>query len=284
MMAAAHERRHVPPTELTGATTEIIREQLRLDGLSVAAARPARESGAPVLFIHGLFAAGWMFDRWMTYFADRGRAAYALDLRAHGASAPVADLGRVSLADYVDDALRAARALGDVVLVGHSMGGLIAQKLAERGAVSAAVLVSPAPPRGISPISVRLLVRQARYLPALLRSREIRVRRADADAIIMNRIPPDERGAVFARFQPDSGRAARDMMLGAVGVDPRRVRCPVVVVAGDDDRFIPLRVARRVAATYNAPLRVLLGRAHLVMREPRWREAAGEVESWLVSL
>jgi non-heme chloroperoxidase len=237
-----------------------------------------------VLFIHGLFAAAWMFERWMAYFADRGRAAYALDLRAHGASVPVADLGRVSLVEYVDDALRAARALGDVVVVGHSMGGLIAQKLAERGAVAAAVLVSPAPPRGIPPISLRLLVRQARYLPALLRSREIRVRRADADALIMNRIPADEREAVFAHLQPDSGRAAREMVLGAVGVDPRRVRCPVVVVAGDDDRFIPLRVARRVAAKYNAPLRVLPGRAHLMMQEPRWRQAAGEVESWLVSL
>ena len=33
-------------------------------------------------------------------------------------------------------------------VVGHSMGGLIAQRLAERGDVRAAVLVSPAPPQG----------------------------------------------------------------------------------------------------------------------------------------
>jgi pimeloyl-ACP methyl ester carboxylesterase len=262
----------------------IVREQIRLDGLSIAAARPARESGAPLLFLHGLFAAGWMFERWMTYFAERGRAVYALDLRGHGASAPVATPGRVRLRDYIDDALRATRVLGNVVVVGHSMGGLAAQRLAELGAVQAAVLVSPAPPRGIPLISVRLVVRQARYLPALLRSREIRLRRADADAIIMNRIPPGERPAVFAHFQPDSGRAGREIILGTVAVDPRQVRCPVLVVAGDDDRFIPLRVARRVAAKYRAPLRVLPGRAHLMMREPGWEAAAETIESWLVRL
>lgn len=288
-MAGARNRRHVPandaarcvlfpPADRRG-TTEIVREQIRLDDLSIAAVRPTRESGAPLLFVHGLFAAGWMFERWMTYFAERGRAAYALDLRGHGASEPVADLGRVRLGDYVDDALRATRALGNVVVVGHSMGGLVAQKLAELGAASAAVLVSPAPPRGIPLISLGLVLRQAKYLPALLRSREIRVQRADADAIIMNRILPDERPAVFARFQPDSGRASREMMLGAMAVDQRRVRCPILVFAGDDDRFIPLRVARRVAGKYRAPLHVLPGRAHLMMQEPGWPDAAGEIES-----
>jgi pimeloyl-ACP methyl ester carboxylesterase len=262
----------------------IVRERILLDGLSIAAVRPASESGAPLLFVHGLFAAGWMFERWMTYFAERGRTVYALDLRGHGASAPVATLGRVSLGDYIGDALRATRALGNVVVVGHSMGGLVAQRLAQLGTVQAAVLVSPAPPRGIPLISLRLVVRQARYLPALLGSREIRVRRADADAIIMNRLPPDERPAVFAHLQPDSGRAGREIILGSVAVDQRQVRCPVLVVAGDDDRFIPLHVARRVAAKYRAPLCVLPRRAHLMMREPGWEAAAGAIESWLMSV
>ena len=220
----------------------------------------------------------------MTLFAERGRTAYAVDLRGHGASAPVADLGRVSLDDYVDDVRRVTRALGSVVVVGHSMGGLVAQRLAQLGAVRAVVLVSSAPPRGIPAVSLRLVVRQARYLPALLGSREIRVGRSDADAIIMNRVPVDERPAVFAHFEADSGRAAREIMLGAVAVDQRQVRCPVVVVSGDEDRFIPLRVARRIAAKYRAPLRVLPGRAHLMMQEPGWAEAAGQIGDWLGSV
>jgi pimeloyl-ACP methyl ester carboxylesterase len=262
--------------------TEVTRE--RIDGLALVAARPARETGAPLLLIHGLFAASWMFERWTPFFAQRGRAAFALDLRGHGASDRVADRGRVSLNDHIDDVRRVAHGLGRVVVVGHSMGALLAQKLAESGSVDAAVLVSPAPPRGIPLVSLPLIARQIKYVPALLGSREIRVGRADADAIIFNRVPSDERPALYSRLEPDSGRAGREIMLGAVAVDERRVRCPVLVLSGDADRFVPLRVARRVAAKYAATLHVLPGRGHLVMREPGWAEAAGEVAGWVDSL
>jgi pimeloyl-ACP methyl ester carboxylesterase len=247
----------------------------------VTAVRPARESGTPLLFVHGLFAAGWMFEQWSAYFAERGRAAYAVDLRGHGGSARVADLGRVSLADYVDDALHVVRELGHAIVVGHSMGSLVAQRIAEMGAATAAVLASPAPPRGIPLLSLELVIREAKYLPAMLRSREIRVRRADADAMILNRVPPCGRAEIFARFQPDSGRAGREIMLGAVAIDARKVRCPVLVLAGTDDRFVPYRVARRVARKYNAPLRLLEDCGHLMMQEPRWSDAAAEIERWL---
>jgi pimeloyl-ACP methyl ester carboxylesterase len=238
--------------------TEVTRE--RIDGLALVAARPARETGAPLLLIHGLFAASWMFERWTPFFAQRGRAAFALDLRGHGASDRVADRGRVSLNDHIDDVRRVAHGLGRVVLV------------------------SPAPPRGIPLVSLPLIARQIKYVPALLGSREIRVGRADADAIIFNRVPSDERPALYSRLEPDSGRAGREIMLGAVAVDERRVRCPVLVLSGDADRFVPLRVARRVAAKYAATLHVLPGRGHLVMREPGWAEAAGEVAGWVDSL
>ena len=241
-------------------------------------------SGAPLLFLHGLFAAGWIFERWIGYFAERGWIACALDLRGHGGSERVADLGKVSIRDYVEDALRAVHELGKVIVIGHSMGGLVAQRLAELGAIEAAALVSPAPPRGIPLISLRLLTRQTRYLPALLRSRPMQVRRADADAMILNRIPADERPQIFARFQADSGRVGREIMLGAVGIDRRRVRCPIAVFAGSDDRFIPLRVTRRVGVKYDAPVHVLPGRAHLMMCEPGWAEAAGQLEQWLARL
>jgi pimeloyl-ACP methyl ester carboxylesterase len=59
------------------------------------------------------------------------------------------------------------------------------------------------------------------------------------------------------------------------------VRCPTLVLAGDDDRFVPLSVARRVAKKYRVPLRIMPDRGHLMMREPGWAEAAAEIDRWL---
>jgi pimeloyl-ACP methyl ester carboxylesterase len=196
-------------------------------------------------------------------------------------------LGRVSMNDFIDDARQAVywltERIGKPIIVGHSMGGLIAQKLAEEGFARAVVLLSPAPPRGISVMTFGLLRRQIRYLPAILRSRRVTPRLPEMRALVLNRIPESEQQATFARFVPDSGRAGRDMSLGAVRVNAGRVResSKVLVITSDDDRFVPQRIAQRIAQRYHAPLYVARGHGHLMLREPGWEEAAAFIAGWL---
>ena len=166
------------------------------------------------------------------------------------------------------------------IVVGHSLGGLIAQKLAEAGAVQAAVLVCPAPPRGIPLLGGHLLRRMIPYLPAILGSRPILGDLRDHAALTLNCVPEDEHAAIYARFVPDSGRAARDVLLG-VPVDASRVRCPMLVVSATKDRFVPARVARKVAAKYGAPFRAYVGRGHFLPAEPGWEVPVRAIEHWL---
>src|SRR5574337_1467325 len=95
----------------------------------------------PLLFVHGMWGGSWCWESHLRIAAEAGWDAWALNLRGHHGSRPVANLGRVGIHDYVQDVLDCLRALGEVVLVGHSMGGLIAQKVAEIGGVRAAVFM-----------------------------------------------------------------------------------------------------------------------------------------------
>lgn len=253
-------------------------------GLAAVVADVPAPAHPPLLYVHGMFGGAWMLEGLMRRLAARGRPGTALDLRGHGASPPVAALGRVSVLDYVDDALSAARALGRPIVVGHSMGGLIALKLAEADAVAAAVLLCAAPPRGISVLSPSLLPRQVKHLPALLGSRPLVAARGDADAIMFNHVPPAERDALFARLVPESGRAGREISFGRIAVDPRRVRCPVLSVGALDDRFLPPRIARAIAARYHADLIELQGHGHLLIAEPGWERVADEIERWIAAV
>src|SRR5690242_18182006 len=197
--------------------------------LTSAQPRPGGGKRPPILFIPGYFASAWVYESYLPFFAERGYAGFALNLRGReGSTLPSgAMLGRVSINDFIDDARQAARWLidrvGQPIVVGHSMGGLIAQKLGEEGLARALVLLSPAPPRGISVMTPAVLRRQLRYLPAILRSRRIVPRLADMRALVLNRVPAAQQEALFARFVPDSGRAGREMSLGAVRVDAERV-------------------------------------------------------------
>ena len=260
---------------------------ITVDELQVAVeeAPVGAEARAPVLFIPGMFAGAWMFEEWQRLFAERGWTSYAVSLRGHDGSKPVAEPGRVSLADLTEDALAVAAFLAGKhgrkpVVVAHSMGGLFGQKVAEAGAAEALALLASAPPRGILGISGAVLGRLARHLGALLGSRPLALTLEDDVALALNRIPPEQRPALHARFGPESGRAARELALGGLAVDARPVTCPVVSITAADDHFVPARIGRAIARKYHAPHWHYPAHAHLMTREPGWERIALDIERW----
>src|ERR1041385_8127385 len=158
--------------------------RVTIGGLSAIAERPAVERGAPMLFVHGYFGRGVAFERMMAWFANRGHACYAPDLPGHGDSPAERPLGPRAIHDYTDAVARVATALENPVVIGHSMGGLIAQLLATRDLTRALVLMAPAPPRGIPVLSLRLALAQLHYMPAILTSRAVRPGRGDLQALV----------------------------------------------------------------------------------------------------
>src|SRR5512146_2702662 len=104
---------------------ELSARRVVLDGGVPAIVTDARgATRPPVLYVHGMFSGAWMFDAFARRLAACGWPGAAIDLRGHGEGRPVPDIGRVSVREYIDDALAAARALGRPIVVGHSMGGL----------------------------------------------------------------------------------------------------------------------------------------------------------------
>jgi pimeloyl-ACP methyl ester carboxylesterase len=257
-------------------------ETIRIGDLTALYARPDRPTRPPVLFVPGYFAEAKMFDEWLPYFAARGVPSYAVNLRGRGGSRPGVDLGRASVDDFVADASAVAKTLDNPTVVGHSMGGLIAQRLAERGDVRAAVCVTPAPPRGISVLSPKVAIKQLKYLPAIMSSRVVVPNREDMRYLILNCVPREQQDALLDMLIPDSGRAGRDMSVTGVRVDPKCVRCPMFVIAANHDHFIPKSIVERVARRYHTPLHVAAGNhGHLIIREPDWEQLADVIDHWI---
>ena len=244
----------------------------------------ANPCGAPVLCLHGLFAGAWVFEQLLPMIAEHGHSVSALSYRGRPPNASLPTLGRCSVDDFYEDARHVVRELGRPIVLGHSLGGLIALLLAARGLVRAAVLVSPAPPRGIVLLSAPLLLRMARYLPDLLGSRAFLPRAEDLDALVLNAVPEHERLALRERLVPDSGRAARQAALGVHAVPSGAVCVPMLVVAGDRDRFIPISTSRRVAARFGASFHLARGHGHFLFAEPGWPDEARTILDWITTL
>jgi alpha-beta hydrolase superfamily lysophospholipase len=115
--------------------------------LKVEPDRPSKD--IPLLFVHGMWEGAWLWKGYLDFFSSCGYTCYALNLRGHDGSKPATDIGKVSIHDYIADARTVAEELNNPVLIGHSMGGLLVQKLAELLEPPAIVAIAPAAPRGI---------------------------------------------------------------------------------------------------------------------------------------
>ncbi len=237
-----------------------------------------------MLFIHGYFASAEIFSEWVPFFAARGMPAYAVNLRGRHESGPDVDLGRTSIADFVADAAAVARHLDKPIVVGHSMGGLIAQCLAERGLAHAIAMLAPVPPKGIRFMTFKMMLKQLKYLPAIYGSGVVAPTLEDLKEVVLNRVPESQHAEVIAMLAPDSGRAAKEMSVNGVPVDTRRIRIPALVIAADEDRFIPPDSSREVAALYHAAMQTVLGHGHMMILEPGWQAIADTVARWAVGL
>lgn len=250
--------------------------------LKVVVARPSvATTRPPALLIHGMFGGAWQWEPYQSRLAAAGYESHAINLRGHHGSRPVRDIGKVSVTDYVDDCIEIARSLGNPIVIGHSMGGLLAQKVAESGARGALVLIAAAPPRWIPVVSWTLLTRQLKYMPQLLLGQPLLPNRKDADVLMFNRTPAAERDAQYAKLVPESGRAGFELSFGIAAVDESRVTAPALVMTGLDDQFIVPRVSRAEARKYRATLKEFPSHGHLIITEPGWEKPCDEMILWL---
>jgi pimeloyl-ACP methyl ester carboxylesterase len=120
--------------------------------LETWSARPKRDRGRPpLLFVHGGYVDGWCWTpHFLPWFAERGWPAHALSLRGHGGSDGADTLFAAGLDDYAADVERVANSLERApVLIGHSMGASVVERLMATRSCAAAALLAPVPPTGL---------------------------------------------------------------------------------------------------------------------------------------
>lgn len=169
----------------------------------------------------------------------------AIDQRGWGQSADAPD-GRYGLRDFAEDALGVIDALGldHYVLIGHSMGGKVAQLIASRQPpeLEGLVLVAPSPP---SPMHLPLDVRQG--MVDAYATRESIV--ATVEQVLAGRtLDGEDLDIVIADSLRGAAAAKKAWPLEAsqedITQDAARITVPVLVISGEEDRVDPPSVLK----------------------------------------
>jgi pimeloyl-ACP methyl ester carboxylesterase len=240
-----------------------------------------------LLFVHGAFCGGWVWsEHFLPYFADLGWRSIAVSLRGHGRSAGRKQLDRFGIADYVADAASAAAGLDQPpVVIGHSMGAIVAQRLAHKHRAAGLALLAPASLAGLSGSFVHMSLNRPNLIRALKRVQSREMEAADYEAIrrglFSADFPDDLALRYLPLFQRESFRANLELMFPQWCYLLGRPRLPALVLGGADDCFIAYAGLALSSFFWSAELRVLEGVPHAMMLDTSWRRAADFIAGWL---
>ncbi|MDQ4504109.1 alpha/beta fold hydrolase [Sinomonas sp. ASV322] len=261
------------------------------------------DSPRPVVFIHGLWLHASSWQRWVDRFQAAGYAPVAPGWPNEPSSVDAAratpdDVADVGIDEASDHFAEIAQQLGpDTVLVGHSFGGLIAEKLLGEGVGAGAVAIDPAQIKGVLPLPLAQL---RAGLPALGNPanlhRAVSLTSSEFRFGFGNALEPDESDALYEQWTiPSPARplfqaaAANFVMHSPAAVDTKRSpRGPLLLMSGTADHTVPDVVTRSTLKQYRdsmavTELKQFEGRGHSLTIDHGWTDVADAVLDWLAA-
>lgn len=256
-------------------------------GLELLRAGAHSARPATVLFLHGAAGGAWMWaEHLMGALAASGWRTAALSFRGHGASVGREALHGLGLLDYLLDARQAIATLGGpVVLVGHSLGGLVAQMLLGDPRIRGMVLLATATPEGLAGANWRLA-----FTDPVLWQEVARMPWVDAggispvrlrSALFSDALPDHLAWGYIARLQSESLRALAEAQWPRPVASARLLGVPGLVVGAGDDPLVPRDSLLRTAWLHGAEHVTMDGVGHAMMLDAGWSRVAETILRFL---
>src|SRR5438128_4178491 len=255
----------------------------------------ANNSGLqPVVFVHGLWLLSSSWDRWRALFEEQRCTTLApgwlddpdtVEEAKHDPEV-FAHKRIKQVTDHHVDAIRQLKAKPAVV--GHSFGGLIAQRLAGEGVAAVTVAIDPAPFRGVLPLPLSALKSSAAVLGNPLNyTRAVPLTYEQFRFAFANAVDESEAHELYERYSvPGSGAPIFQVATANLNpwteaqVDTKNPeRGPLLIISGEHDNTVPWALAH---ASYMqqektpgvTEIREMPNRGHSLTIDHGWREVA----------
>jgi pimeloyl-ACP methyl ester carboxylesterase len=260
-------------------------------------------TGTPVIFIHGLWLHASSWQPWADLFAAEGYQPLAPGWPGDPDTVEAARANPEAIADHgIDDVTDHYAKIIDglaarPILIGHSFGGMIAEKLLGLDYAAAAIAIDAAQIKGVLPLPLSSL---HATLPVFRnpanRHRAVSLTAEQFRFSFGNAVSPEESDALWERWTiPAPGKplfeaaAANFSLHSPAKVNTRNSgRGPLLLIMGGRDHTVPEAITKATLKQYRhsdavTELAEFADRGHSLIIDSGWREVAGECLSWLAA-
>ena len=238
----------------------------------------------PLVLVHGSFGGFMMWQQIAHALVEKGFHIYALSLRGHKPNEEI-DLGKVGMADYVDDIklVTSELQLKNPVVIGHSMAGLLVLMYAKDNSVSKVVAIDPsasAEVQGtVDPESIAKIPDVYTSMDAGMPQDPMEAMRALPD------VPKEVLMKMREMLGQESGKARRDRKKG-ISIPKGSITAPILFLGAELGKSVPFGISpestEKMSAYYDGKVIIIKGASHpgmLVGKQSK--EVAETISSWL---
>lgn len=218
---------------------------------------------APVVLIHGMWSTPDVFKELKHFFENEGYEVFTPRLPFHYPMQEMDKEAKVGLKqsgidDYVNAVSDVINSLDKKpIVVGHSMGGLLAQLIAAKHECERLILLSSAAPAGIHSWSwsvIRTLGHNLFKFPLWKSITTMHLKNIQYG--VANSQPQEIQKELASEITLESGRASWQIAMWFLYKNPRttvdtsNTNCPVLVIGGTEDKITPIKIQRQIAEEY----------------------------------
>jgi pimeloyl-ACP methyl ester carboxylesterase len=249
-----------------------------------------------IVFIHGLHENGDSWKSWKLFFEKLGYVCYTPNYPFHDGvpselrQKPNRNLAKIRMSDVVEHYSKFIESLENVmpILIGHSMGGLIVQKLIEAEKGSSGVCITSASPKGVLSFKWSFIKSNLGVINPFKGNSIYCGTKEWFHYAICNTLTRQESDEIYEKaVVPESRNIPRSSRFHDGVIDFNKPHKPLLFISAEKDHIIPISLNIKNVAAYKdqqsiTDFKEFKGRSHSLCVQKGWEEVAQFIENWLI--